>query len=526
MFEYHIHEATTDMRRILWVLLLSLFSFSLSALGNGDFAVTSITADKTTAQTGEPITLTIGVKANGPDVSADININFSDSWGEPLNPLSASVPAGWQCSPVFANCWAATMAAGTEAQLILQLAMPPVARQDVFTITVHASAGNDPIFENNTRTLPLTLQVSPRVADLQMNLTAPDNPSPEGSVLTYTFNAKNAGPQDLNDVRMGVNVSGLNLGALTFTGAGWTCNVFPLNAACSRASLAAGATAPLELKFTAPSTPSQVAVQARLFAAQAHVDPNPSNEREALVTSIGDASNWSRILVPLTETDIPGANGSLWKTELTGLIESTTGLFMDPAGCGAIEDPCQLPPLGKTFDLRRESLVWPTFPAQFIYVRKPDAKKLVVSTRVYDASKSTATAGAFIPTARDEDFSAGGFTVIGIPVAPQFRSTLRVYDASASDFGEIQIGLFGDNENLPFYVGATHLQSDPDRQTFTTALLPAHPSIAQIDLSALIPAAKYSRVRVQIATEDASLRLWGFVSITNNETSHVTVITP
>ncbi len=513
------------MRRLLLALLLCFSALSLHALGNGDFAISSLGLDKTEAQTGEPITLTIGVKANGPDVSADININLFNSWGEPLNVLAAAAPAGWQCSPVFANCWAPTMAAGTEAQIILQLTTPPVARQDAFTITVHASSGNDGVFDNNSRTIPLTLRTSTRVAELQLELTAPQNPVPEGSPLTYLFTARNAGPQDLSDVRMGVSLNGANLGAFTLAGAGWTCNVAGFNGTCSRASLGAGASALLELKYTAPSTPGEVSVNALLFAAQAHVDPNPSNERRQLVTYVGDASTWSRVLLPLTDTDIPGANGSLWKTELTGFIDSATLVHIVPEGCGSREDPCQLPPAGVAIDLRRESLIGSGFPAQFIYVRKPDAKKLIVSTRVYDASKSTETAGAFVPTARDEDFSAEGFNVIGVPVAEQFRSTLRVYDATASVDGQIQFRLFGDEEKVPFHTGVAQLVSDPNRITFTTALLPAHPSIAQIDLSALIPP-RYSRVRVQVATDDGSLRLWGFVSVTNNQTSHVSVIAP
>src|ERR1044071_7453839 len=514
------------MRRIPSALLLCLFALSLQAagIGQGDFAISSLAVDQAEAQTGAPITLRIGVKAIGPSDSIDINLQFFNSWAEPLNPLSATVPQGWQCSPVFANCWATTMAAGTEAQIVLQLTTPPVARQNAFTITAHASSGNEIPIENNSRTIPLTLRTSTRIADLQVSLTAPRSPSPKGSPLTYLFTAKNAGPQDLNDVRMGVNVNP-NVGALTFTGEGWTCNVAALDAVCSRPSMAAGAIAPLELKLTAPSVAGEVHVQARVFAVQAHVDPDPSNEREQPVTSIGDASNWSRILIPITETDIPGALGSLWKTELTGLIESTTPIVTEPTGCGGLEDPCQLPPRGKPFDLRRETLVWSGFPAQFIYVRKADAKKLVVSTRAYDASKNTETAGAFIPTARDDDFSPEGFSLIGVPVAPQFRTTLRVYDATANPDGRIQFALFGDNESLPFYMDAMRLQSDPDETTLTTALLPMHPSLAQIDLSAVIPA-KYSRVRVQVVSDNSNVSLWGFISITNNETSHVTVITP
>ena len=66
----------------------------------------------------------------------------------------------------------------------------------------------------------------------------------------------------------------------------------------------------------------------------------------------------------------------------------------------------------------------------------------------------------------------------------------------------------------------------------TTALLPRFPSFTQINLSSLIPAG-VSRVRVVIHPVVPLVpppvppsKFWGFASITNNETSHVTVVTP
>ena len=103
---------------------------------------------------------------------------------------------------------------------------------------------------------------------------------------------------------------------------------------------------------------------------------------------------------------------------------------MEPDGCSALEDPCSLLPLNRSFDVFDEDLVYDGLGPQFIYVAKNEASKVKASTRVYDASRSDTTAGAFVPMPRDADFSSEGFSLVGIPAAPQFRSTLRIYDVT------------------------------------------------------------------------------------------------
>lgn len=508
------------MKRSLLLLLCSL-ALSVHALGNADVALTSFTANKTTVQSGEDVTLTIRLKNLGADAAIDTNLNLLNTYGEPLHVLSSSASAGWVCSSVYPNCWATSFAAGAETEVTLTVLTPPTVRPSTFSIEAFTSSGNESEISNNRLALTIALQASTRVADLSLSLSAPPNPVAEQAPVTLAYDVRNGGPQDLNDVRVAVYVSSTQL-PLTFAGNGWTCAQDTTVSTCRRASLAAGTNAPLEVRLTT-SAASELVTHAGVFAVQPHLDPNLSNEQVWRTFSVGDAANWRRILLPLTATDVAGANGSLWKSELSAVIESP-GITTVPDGCGGLEDPCARPPVNKLFDIRNEFYA-DEFGSQFLYVAREDAAKLKVATRVYDASKSGETAGAFIPSARDDDFSAEGFSLIAIPVGTEFRSTLRIYEYNATDGGVVDIALFGDDADQPFYRGSLQLASWP-LETLTTALLPSHPAMVQVDLSSLIPAGRYSRVRVQARPQEDGMKLWGFVSITNNTTSHVTVVTP
>ena len=248
---------------------------------------------------------------------------------------------------------------------------------------------------------------------------------------------------------------------------------------CQRESLAAGATAPLELRFTAPDVDSVIYLEASVYADHPHSDDNPSNELAARNLSVGNASDWSRILLPVTMEETPGANGSLWKAEITGLIDTSEGVLMEPEGCGGREDPCSARRCKEHLMCVTKTFIVGIGNAQFIYVAREQAHLLRVNTRVYDSARDTETAGAFVPSARDEDFLAGGFSLLGIPIASQFRTALRVYDCpTGRDRTPVIVELYGDDANEPFST-TTHLLQVDDPFTLTTALLPGQPATAQ-----------------------------------------------
>lgn len=515
------------MRHVLVVLALCLASVTAFAqLPDADVDVAALSVDKTVVESGDRFTLTFRVRNNGSDAAREVNMNISNSYGTRALIVGATAPAGWVCSSVYASCWTDTLAPGSEAQLTMTLLAPTQVRPAAaLTVTVHAATQTDRVHANNRREVVFTLQRSSRQANLSLTMNVPPNPVATNTPVTVTFAARNDGPDALSNIRLPIlfQAFGRTL-PVTYTGAGWTCAPHGVVTLCQRESLAPGTSAPLELRFTTPDVDNSIQLEAWIYADQAHSDDNPTSEMAAQTIFVGNAADWTRILLPLTMEDTPGANGALWKTEITGLIDATEGLLVEPDGCGGLEDPCARPPLQRAFDMRDEDFIISSGTAQFIYVKGEQAHRFRVNTRVYDSARDTETAGAFVPSARDDDFSADGFALLGIPVAPQFRSMLRVYGYDGHDT-PVLVSLYGDRADVPFSTTTHSLQGEPEF-TLTTALLPAQPATGQVDLSPLIPPGAYERVRVSVRPLQPGERIWGFVSITNNETHHVTVITP
>lgn len=513
-----------------WLLASCLATLSATAARVSDVTVTALTADKGVVTSSDQLTLTIRVKNLGPEGAQDVNLNVASTAAVRLFPLAITAPAGWTCSATYTACFTPTLAAGAEAEITMRVLAPAAVPQaPLVVIVANASSVEDLDLSNNRREQGIGMGQASRNADLAIDVSAPPSPIAESTPVTVTLNVRNGGPDAVDNVIVAVRTENLISAAqlaIAYSGPGWTCTPHERYASCRRQSLAAGASAPLDLRFTAPSTGGELYVEGTVFADQPHLDDTTTNDLAWQRLFIGNAAHWRRVLFPVTDDDLRGAGGSLWKTELSVLLDAGDGLEIVPSGCGPVEDPCQYPALHALLDAREEDLIVDRSGSQFVYVRGEHADKLRAATRVYDASRETETAGAFVPSPRDDDFSADGFSLLAVPVAPQFRSMLRIYDYDAREDAKVTVELYGDSASQPFYSAVHALTVAPEQFRMTTALLPAHPATARLDLSPLIPAGTYERIRVAVRPVGSNLRIWGFVSITNNDTHHVTIVAP
>ncbi|HEX9160927.1 MAG TPA: hypothetical protein VF980_04400, partial [Thermoanaerobaculia bacterium] len=101
---------------------------------------------------------------------------------------------------------------------------------------------------------------------------------------------------------------------------------------------------------------------------------------------------------------------------------------------------------------------------------------------------------------------------LGIPFSPQFRKTLRIYSLEREAM-TVNIGWAGG--------ATTSVELRPGRDIF-------HPAYAELSELPDIDAVGFSPVKADLIIEsaDPSRRIWAFVSVTNNETQDITVITP
>ncbi len=509
-------------------LLLSLL-VSVSALADADLAVASLTTDKTEVRTGERYRVTARITNAGPDTSFETAVTFNQaSFGYFLD---VTAPAGWRCTTaVFAlsvQCTAPSLPAGAEAQFGLTAVAPPqtTARHTLSAFT--SSSTRDPNQSNSGRGTNVSVIAAATSAVLIID--APrELPVTNGADVVHQVTVHSGGPDEARDLAVVFEFSNL-AGAtnLSASGTGWTCTTQSESMViCRRASLAAHTSSPLELRFKAPEADAIFTIEQQVFA---ELNQNRRHEQHFTTVFVGARENWRMMMIPVTATGIPGANNSLWNTDLRMFIASDIPVEVRPHNCDGSPIPECFPtdlPLRQEFDPRAAGRIHHGIGVgQFVYVRAENFERVRINARIYDVSRETETAGAEMPIPRENEFTDGIIDLLSIPVAPQYRHTLRVYDADGRHGARVRIRVFAEDEVEPRLVTDRTLSAEHGGR-LTSALLPTHPAILQAELGQLLPLAGIESVRVEVEPLDEGVRLWSFVSITNNQTHHVTTVTP
>lgn len=494
---------------------------ALLLAATADLSVIEAVPNKTSVQYDETFSVTARVYNAGPDAAENVQVLIGGNGSTFLMGITA--PAGWTCDPLprftsAVSCRAASLAAAAEARFTLTLTAPqPTANTYRVGASVNADS-TDSRRGNNVYQWDMVLVAPPRSAALRVTGTPAANPVAEGGEIRVRYDVHNAGPDDARDVLV------LFTSEVPFTvsGAGWSC----MGVTCTRPELRAGTTAPIELRATAPAAEDGISIFAHVRAEQIFDSDRRDNE-SLLTIGVGSSANWQRLLIPVADSFVPGAGGAQWTTELSALILADERPEFAPHPCELIGITCYFghPPLRRQINAY-EYLVLDGQPTgQYFYVRPQDAAKFRFNARIRDAARIEQTAGAEMPIVRDSAFRGDTIALLNIPVAPQYRHTLRIYDADARHDAPVAIRIYSGSETEPRATVVRTLAVQR-RQTTTSALLPTHPAYAQAELAQLASLAGLESLRVEIEPLDPGVRLWAFVSIVNNATHHVTVVTP
>jgi hypothetical protein len=234
------------------------------------------------------------------------------------------------------------------------------------------------------------------------------------------------------------------------------------------------------------------------------------------------------VIVPLTAGSTPGAHGSSWTSALHIFNSAYVPLRLPGPEAFILDppiDPAVIIPARSTeqvFVNRRE----PGVDGAFLYVPLPLSYAPKMSLRVRDTSQNAASLGTEVPVVRRDEASSG-ITLIDIPIDPRYRATLRIYGFTAAPM-QVGVRILPEDGDTPIE------QFDVELQGIINAVFepfPAHP--AYLALDPLTPAVRASggRVRIELTNYGDNVSppppaIWAFVSITNNETQQVTVISP
>lgn len=251
-----------------------------------------------------------------------------------------------------------------------------------------------------------------------------------------------------------------------------------------------------------------------------------------------------KVLVPIFfEGEVAGGYGSRWTAQLV-----VTNRGDSPIGIGGIMpflscpfDPCEwppnlLPPLlnGSTlFAVSASPVTFP--PSSLLLVEEGRIDELSISLRIQDVSRQALTWGTEIPVVPESEAFTGSSDLLNVPVDFRFRVLLRVYSFDPATGQRVLVTGYAIDPNERYVtsepqevvkVFETHVDlAPPSAVAFKFPY--AVPGYGQLDLATLAPfPPDVERLRIRVEPEDASFAYWAFLSVTNNETQHVTTIVP
>jgi hypothetical protein len=479
------------------VALLAVAMASAVSADTADLVILSMNVTKTSVETGERLTVSMRWRNNGPDFANDVVATLG---GHNTTLVTGTGTSNWPCEPSFGGdsfVCRSGFPAGAEAEMVVTLLAPPSTTPPEFVVNGEVRASTpDPLSSNNTMQRTISLTAASVHANLSIGPTEQTLSAAAGAPVAMPLVVTNHGPDTAHDLTVLLSSAPGSLIPVHAEGEGWACRNAthsPQLVSCLRTTLAAGTPSTITLTATAPAADGEYAFYARL-SAERSFDTTAGDLQATAMVRVGAVDvPKRRILVPLLPNDAPGVNGSLWRTEITALITSDTPIGT-PSGA--------VPPLGVPFNAKDSLLAG--FTGQggaFLAPPAVESLKIHLNSRVYDLSRITETAGTAIPVVPEETFTNGTNVLLGIPVSPHYRHTLRVYalDREAS----VTIRVYANDETTP-------------RATITrTAYL-------QLDPATLIPLDGVTSMHIEIDPVDAGTRIWSFVSVTNNDTHHVT----
>jgi hypothetical protein len=235
----------------------------------------------------------------------------------------------------------------------------------------------------------------------------------------------------------------------------------------------------------------------------------------SLAPSATADTQFTRVLLPITTETVPGANGSLWESELWVHASSDEGATILPLS------------LSDVGPLKHISLRLPIFeapvgqpPGQIILVSSNALADVQFNLRVRDLSRQAETWGTEIPVVREDEFRVKPVALLPVPLGSGFRAMVRVYGLERTGGAvRVRVSTIEDDPSVPLrvvYEETWQLNPTSSRHD---------PPYAEIPLSVFVPGSD-AVARVDVEPLTPGLAFWSFVSVTHNATQHVTVISP
>lgn len=229
---------------------------------------------------------------------------------------------------------------------------------------------------------------------------------------------------------------------------------------------------------------------------------------------------YERVLLPIFTPSVNGAHGSVFQSDFLLMNRGSEsmiayGIF---EGCMMLcpEDPLlqfELTPgvVEEAADFHKEGT-----PGWFLLVPSDRKDDLVMHLRAYDVSREATNFGTEIPVVHDDDMRPDEITFVGVPTDSRFRNTLRIYSTHQQPMHVTVEGAGGLLVDQIVHLSWPKGLLDPAYAAFVQ--FPADAGPVRVRIWSALP----EIVNPPVTVPD----FWAFITVTNNDTQHITVISP
>ena len=164
----------------------------------------------------------------------------------------------------------------------------------------------------------------------------------------------------------------------------------------------------------------------------------------------------------------------------------------------------------------------------FLYLPKEEAEQLRMSlvTQSHMWNRPDDPGFTELPIVRASEFRDKTIDIIGVRMEPGFRQSLRLYALDGTAYSAVDVRVYDLATNERVYQEVHWLMPLTDQRTPDgRALAPAFNM--ECDLSKELPDLLDGRnVRLEVEPLTEGMKVWAFMSITNNKTQHFSTIVP
>lgn len=244
---------------------------------------------------------------------------------------------------------------------------------------------------------------------------------------------------------------------------------------------------------------------------------------------------YERLFLPVGLLSVPGANGTVWGTEIVIRNESDTEVNIFHNDCSyhcqcRVFIMCQGPTPTQPRTAYRSLTVVDDLPntGRFLYVERDRVDDVAINARLVNFARMDDNLGTEIPLIREREFRARALWLVNVPVDTTARQHLRIFGIPSAAQGAVRVRVWASDGDVLLGEASVPL-TDAKLDGLTRPYeYPHAPDFGQVaDLRSFFQIdPRVRRVRIELQPMTFETRFWAFVSATDNTTQHVTLVTP